>query len=215
MRPGGEARRCVAMTRPVLDEFNRGKLDMAQASYPGRQRDRVMGRHSTTLLPNCTRCCGLVVLALILTTTLAFAERFTKNARFTGAARFGGAACLSDMRGRARPGRAKPRLWPVCPVSGSVGPRLRRWAVRVRSSRRPLCAGEILLLSAPRLVGPKGSTSGEVSERSKVPDSKSGVTRVTGGSNPSLSAVCQLKTSFFERKIPETQGRGVRVVEGA
>ena len=74
------------MTRPVLDEFNRGKLDMAQASYPGRERDRVMGRHSTTLLPNCTRCCGLVVLALILTTTLAFAERFTKNARFTGAA---------------------------------------------------------------------------------------------------------------------------------
>ena len=72
--------------RPFLDKFNRGPLLIAQASYLGRERDRVMGRHSTTLLPNCTRCCGLVVLALILTTTLAFAERFNKDVRFIGAA---------------------------------------------------------------------------------------------------------------------------------
>ena len=40
----------------------------------------------------------------------------------------------------------------------------------------------------PRSVGPKGPTHGEVSEWSKVPDSKSGVAKVTGGSNPFLSA---------------------------
>ena len=40
----------------------------------------------------------------------------------------------------------------------------------------------------PRSVGPEGPTTGEVSEWSKVPDSKSGVAKVTGGSNPFLSA---------------------------
>lgn len=74
------------MTRPVLDEFNRGTLDVTQASYPGRERDGAMRRHLTTLVPNGTRYCGLVVVALILTTTLAFGERFTKDVRFTGTA---------------------------------------------------------------------------------------------------------------------------------
>ena len=39
--------------------------------------------------------------------------------------------------------------------------------------------------------------NGEMSEWSKVPDSKSGVPQGTGGSNPSLSA------NFFKRDSPQ------------
>jgi hypothetical protein len=55
------------------------------------------------------------------------------------------------------------------------------------------------------------ATNGEVSEWSKVPDSKSGVAKVTEGSNPSLSASY---TRFLTIFLEHTR-RGVRVVEGA
>ncbi len=44
-----------------------------------------------------------------------------------------------------------------------------------------------MMLAAPNLKQRK-AVIGEVSERSKVPDSKSGVVQATGGSNPPLSA---------------------------
>ena len=66
---------------------------------------------------------------------------------------------------------------------------------------------------------PVANAFGEVSEWSKVPDSKSGVAKVTEGSNPSLSASAPRAPAFLKTPTRRVkQGilwRGVRVAEGA